>query len=157
MPLQKYVSMEIDETVLDFDKVGIPKPPEKYGKQPEQVVKLMTIAVSGIMYDEQKPSAIVTLDNNDYFVQEGDKLDEYKILDIERNHVIISFGKNTYKANIGEEFKVSSVTGSAKYMTQAEGGGRQYYSVKDEKDSEGGGSSKERRYVSENDVIINAR
>ena len=79
----------------------------------------------------------------------------YKILDIERNHVIIALGKNTYKAHIGEEFKVSAISGSAEYMSQNQGGGRQYYTLKNE-DSSSNNENK-LRYVSESDVIINAR
>ena len=151
MPIQKYVAVKIDDTVVDFDKVGIPKPPEEYGEPSGPVTKLMTIVVSGIMYDEQKPSAIITLDNNDYFVQEGDKLDDYKVLDIGKNFVVIALGKNTYKANIGEEFKVSSdFYGSAQYMPSNQGGGRQYQLIKETKATPL--NQKTGRYVSESEV-----
>ena len=155
MPISKYVSVTIPQTNLDYDHSGIPKPPEKYGEQKEPITKLMSITVSGIMYDEVKPSAIITFDENDYFVQKGDKLDDYRIVDIARNYVTVALGKNIYRANIGEEFKISTkYDGSAKQLPQTQGGGRQYYSMgKRDQISE----TSNLRYVSEEEVIINAR
>ena len=116
----------------------------------------MTIAVSGIMYDEVKPSAIITYNDNDYFVQKGDRLDNYKIIDIARNHVTIALGNNTYRANVGEEFKITSkFNGSAQFIPSQQGGGKQYYSVtKEESQSK---KSSDTRYVSEEDITINTK
>lgn len=155
MPISKYVSVNIPQTNLDYDHSGIPKPPEGYGEQKEPITKLMSITVSGIMYDEIKPSAIITFDDNDYFVQKGDKLDDYRIVDIARNYVTVGLGKNIYRANIGEEFKISTkYDGSAKQIPQTQGGGRQYYSMGKR---EQGAEQSNLRYVSEEEVIINAR
>ena len=159
MPLQKYIAVEIPETVIDYDKSGLPKPPETYGVQDERTTKMLTIAVSGIMYDETSPSAIITFDGNDYFVQKGDKLDDYRVIDISRSAVTIALGKNLYKAKVGEEFKITSnFYGSAQYLSPKQGGGRQYYSVSDEKDTKPErGVAPASRYVSEEDVIINSK
>ena len=156
MPIAKYATTEIPDAQILYDKSGIPKPPEEYGIKEKETVQLMTIAVSGIMYDDIKPSAIITYDNNDYFVQKGDKLDNYKIIEIAKNYVTIALGNNTYRANIGEEFKISSnFEGSARFMSQNEGGGRQYYSIqKEDKDS---AKEKDLRYVSEDDIKIKAK
>ncbi|MBQ4645765.1 MAG: DUF4366 domain-containing protein [Candidatus Gastranaerophilales bacterium] len=156
MPIQKYAQTSIPETTILYDKSGIPKPPETYGIQEEETTQMMTIAVSGIMYDEIKPSAIITFNDNDYFVQKGDKLDNYKITDIARNYVTIALGNNTYKANIGEEFKITSnFDGSAEFISADKGGGRQYRSV-----SEGSDEDKKPnklRYVSEEEITIKAK
>ena len=161
MPLQKYIAVEIPETVIQYDKVGLPTPPETYGIKDEKMVKMLAIAVSGIMYDEINPSAIITFDNNDYFVQKGDRLDDYKIVDITRNSVTIALGKNLYKANIGEEFKISSFYGNAEYISPKQGGGRQYHAVSSEEENmqieQTRGLIPTSRYVSEKDVIINSR
>jgi len=160
MPISKYATTSIPETSIAYDNSGIPKPPEAYGEKEEETLQLMSIIVSGIMYDEVKPSAIITYDNNDYFVQKGDKLDNYKIVDITKNCVMIALGNNVYRANIGEEFKVSSkFDGSAQYIPQGQGGGRQYYSVSDQK-SQPRNKQVDRnkpRYVSEDEITINAR
>ncbi|MBQ8634944.1 cell envelope integrity protein TolA [bacterium] len=156
LPISKYMTTSIPDTNVDFDSAGIPKPPESYGSREGETIKLMSIAVSGIMYDETKPSAIITYDNNDYFVQKGDKLDDYKVLDIARTYVTLSHGANVYKANIGEEFKVSSkFYGSAQFMPQAQGGGRQYYSI--EAQNRAVGLQPSSRYVSEDDITINTK
>lgn len=159
VPLQKYVSVEIPETVVEYDKSGLPKPPETYGIQDERTTKMLAIAVSGIMYDEVSPSAIITFDGNDYFVQKGDRLDDYKVINITRNSVTIALGKNLYRANIGEEFKITSnFYGSAQYLPSKQGGGRQYYSVSDnEEDKPQRGTIPEARYVSEDEVIIKSK
>ncbi len=161
MPLQKYIAVEIPETVIQYDKTGLPKPPESYGLKDEKTVKMLAIAVSGIMYDDTNPSAIITFDNNDYFVQKGDRLDDYRVVDIARNSVTIALGKNLYKANIGEEFKISSsFYGSAQYLSPKQGGGRQYHAVSNEQNDVQQPTRNvipANRYVSEEDVIINSK
>lgn len=156
MPIAKYAKTTIPDASVLYDKVGVPKPPETYGIQHEETVQMMTIVVSGIMYDEIKPSAIITYNDNDYFVQKGDRLDNYKIIDIARNHVTIALGNNTYRANIGEEFKITSkFDGSAQFIPSQQGGGKQYYSVtKEETQSK---KSSDTRYVSEEDITINTK
>ena len=122
---------------------------------------MLAIAVSGIMYDDTNPSAIITFDNNDYFVQKGDRLDDYRVVDIARNSVTIALGKNLYKANIGEEFKISSsFYGSAQYLSPKQGGGRQYHAVSNEQNDVQQPTRNvipANRYVSEEDVIINSK
>lgn len=165
LPLQKYVKADIPETFVQYDKVGIPTPPKQIAVQDEETTKMLSIAVSGIMYDEQKPSAIISLENNDYFVQKGDKLDDYNVVDIGKNYVTISHGKNYYKANVGEEFKITSnFYGSAQYIPQKQGGGRHYYTVSEQRASEMNNARGKRlndmngrRYVSEDEVLIKSR
>lgn len=156
VPISKYLTTDIPDTNVDFDRAGIPKPPESYSEKDLGTSKLMSIAVSGIMYDETKPSAIITYDNNDYFVQKGDRLDDYRVLDITKTYVTLAYNKNVYKANIGEEFKVSSqFYGSADFLPSNQGGGRQYHSIGVQQREMG--AQQTLRYVSESDITINAR
>ncbi len=142
MPLQKYMAVEVPQKVIQYDKAGIPAPPAEYGVQDQDTSQLMNISVSGIMYDDKKPSAIITYDGNDYFVQIGDMLDKYRIADIQRTTVAIALGKNIYTATIGEEFKIGSeFYGSAHYTPS---GNRQYQIV-------------DSSYVSESEVNVNTR
>lgn len=131
VPIRKYVAVPPITTRYNYDLGGVPKAPLAYGVKDVGTTKLMTISVSGIMYDEIKPSAIITLDNNDYFVQKGDKLDDYRVVDITRNDVKIALGKNIYKANLGEEFKINSFYGNAEYVSDQYGNTRQYHAVKE--------------------------
>lgn len=162
MPIAKYATTDAPDAEILYDKSGIPKPPETYGIKEEETVQLMAIAVSGIMYDDTKPSAIITVDNNDYFVQKGDRLDDYRIIDIAKNYVLIALGKNVYKANVGEEFKVSQdFYGKAEFVPQAQGGGKQYRIISNDQNQGTYGQPRDNRnglrYVSEEDITINAR
>lgn len=142
MPIQKYIEVEVPQKVIQYDKAGIPAPPSEYGIQDEDASQLMNISVSGIMYDDKKPSAIITYDGNDYFVQEGDMLDKYRVADIQRSTVAIALGKNIYTATIGEEFKIGDgFYGSATYTSS---GHRQYQMV-------------DPNYVSESEVDVSTR
>ena len=133
MPLSKfkYVPEPIDivtkyKTInnIDYDSFSIPKPPKKYGELNEQTKKLMSVGVSGIMYDKVKPSAIIKFQDNDYFVQIGDKLDKFRVVGITPTQVNIALGKNIYSAKVGEEIKVDLFYGNVMYKD----GGKQYYS-----------------------------
>ena len=165
LPLQKYMQIEdTSETIVQYDKAGIPTPPLQIEEKNEDAEKMLTISVSGIMYDNVKPSAIITLDDNDYFVQKGDKLDEYKVIEIGRNYVTIALGKNLYKANVGEEFKISSkFYGNAEYIPQKDGGGRQYHSVDNQRNIKEvnvvrrNDQLQTKNYTSEDDVVIKSK
>ena len=153
MPLEKYVAVDVvQQSGVDYSISGIPQAPEKYGEIDETAKKLLKIAVSGIMYDDVKPSAIITLEDNDYFVQKGDKLDDYRIVDITRSGVKIALGKNIYKANIGEEFKISSFYGNTAYIPTKQGNVRQYQLIT----KDGANNSKDfyKKYTSEDDIEV---
>ena len=123
LPKSKYLSLRVPESYVNFVNPMVQAPPDKYGKDDELPFKMLDITVSGIMYDNVKPSAIITYEQNDYFVQRGDKLDEYRVIDIGSNYVLIAYGRNTYKASVGEGFKITDeFYGSAKYLPT----GRQY-------------------------------
>ena len=142
MPIQKYIAVEVPQKVIQYDKSGIPAPPNEYGVQDDEASELMNISVSGIMYDDKKPSAIITYEDNDYFVQIGDMLDKYRVSDIQRSTVSIALGKNIYTATIGEEFKIgSSFYGVAEYTSS---GNRRYQMV-------------DTGYVSESEVDVSTR
>lgn len=156
MPISKYATTSIPETNILYDSLDIPKPPKEFPEKDEKTSQLMSIVVSGIMYDEVKPSAIITHDNNDYFVQKGDKIDDFKIIEISKNYVKIALGKNIYKASIGEEFKVTdSIEGNAQFIPDKQGGGKQYYSATYERNNSS--LNNELRYVSEDEIQVNAR
>ncbi len=148
LPNSKYMAVSVPETYINFENPSIPKPPSEYGVKDNEAVKMLSISVSGIMYDDVKPSAIITYDDNDYFVQRGDKLNEYRVIDIGKNFVLISYGSNTYKANVGEEFKITdNFYGNAKYLPT----GRQYQIV----DKNGGADSMGKGKIKDGSVEIN--
>ena len=95
-------------TSIEFSKniyAGIPSqtllPPEAYGED-IGAQNLMKVSVSGILFDNVKPSAIITINGVDYFVQKGDIVDDFHVLDINRQAVVVKKGTNIYKAGVGE-------------------------------------------------------
>lgn len=109
-------------------------PPEVEIDSPEMIAarKLLTISVSGIMYDPNKPSAILRFDGMDYFVQKGDRIDDYIVQQVTKDYVAISNGTNVYKAYVGEAFKIKENPITPKNQIQIkEDGTRQYISAGD--------------------------
>ena len=103
-------------------------PPDQYGNDLD-AQDLLEVSVSGILFDSVKPSAIVTINSMDYFVQTGDTVEDYMILDINRQNVVIKKGTNIYKAGVGERFSQNmSVAGAAVYNAN---GTRHYSSQPD--------------------------
>lgn len=70
----------------------------------ENLTKLLQTQISGILYDDESPSAIVNLNGVDQFVKIGDNVGGYLIEGISRNQVQISYKSNTYVASVGELF-----------------------------------------------------
>lgn len=68
----------------------------------EQASKIIKTKVSGIMYDNVNPSAILNIEDTDYLVRSGDVINGYKILSIGKNNVTIQMGSNIYKAGVGQ-------------------------------------------------------
>lgn len=92
--------------------------------------KLMDIVVTGILFDSVKPSAIISVNGSDFYVQIGDKVDECQVIAINKQFVAIKDGTNIYKAQVGESFgSASNVSGMAKSQVGGKyAGARQYTS-----------------------------
>lgn len=94
--------------------------------------QLMNITVSGILFDNVKPSAIINVNGSEYFVQIGDKVDEFQVVAINSQYVAIKNGTNTFKAQVGESFMNTDVSGMAKRQASGKfAGSRQYTSTSD--------------------------
>ncbi len=96
--------------------------------------QLMDITVSGILFDNVKPSAIISVKGSEYYVQIGDKVDDFQVVAINSQYVAIKNGTNTYKAQVGETFSNTSggVAGMAKRQSSGRfAGSRQYTSSSD--------------------------
>lgn len=106
-------------------------PPDVDVNSPEAIAgrKLLSIVVSGIMYDSERPSAILKFDGNDYFVQKGDKIDTYSVKQITKEYVQIANGANVYKAYVGEAFNIGEIPQSR--QMKYSGKTRQYISADD--------------------------
>lgn len=75
----------------------------------ENLTRLLQTQISGILYDDESPSAIVNLNGLDQFVKAGDTISGYRIDDITRDKVQISYKNNSYVAAVGELFTRGSL------------------------------------------------
>ncbi len=89
--------------IIEGLDVEIIEPPTKLVPD-ENLTKLLQTQISGILYDEESPSAIVNLNGMDQFVKIGDVISGYTIKDITKNQVMISYKNNSYVASVGELF-----------------------------------------------------
>ena len=77
-------------------------PPENLSSGSSDAAKVITTKVSGIMYEPNRPSAILNIEGEDYLVRSGDYINNYKVLSISKNLVTVQLGSNIYKAGVGE-------------------------------------------------------
>lgn len=70
----------------------------------ENLTRLLQTQVSGILYDDESPSAIVNLNGIDTFVKVGDTMSGYKIQMITKDKVQINYKNNSYVATVGALF-----------------------------------------------------
>ena len=70
----------------------------------ENLTRLLQTQISGILYDDVSPSAIVNLNGVDQFVKIGDTVAGYTIESITKDKVQITYKNNTYVASVGELF-----------------------------------------------------
>ena len=70
----------------------------------ENLTRLLQTQISGILYDDVSPSAIVNLNGVDTFVKVGDTVSGYTIQEITRDKVQINYKNNSYVASVGELF-----------------------------------------------------
>lgn len=79
----------------------------------ENLTRLLQTQISGILYDEDSPSAIVNLNGEDTFVRVGDYVSGYRIQAITKDKVQINYKNNSYVAAVGELFVKGSIEGKS--------------------------------------------
>ncbi|MCD7740047.1 MAG: hypothetical protein LUH11_01685 [Candidatus Gastranaerophilales bacterium] len=102
-----------DEEQLPFEEINntpfeIIEPPT-VSVPDENLSRLLQTQISGILYDDESPSAIVNLNGIDQFVKVGDVISGYKIVQITNDKVQIDYKNNSYVAAIGELFTKGSL------------------------------------------------
>lgn len=85
------------------------EPPSMVAYDPG-ISRLLETKITGILYDNVSPSAVVVIDGVDEFVKVGDKIFGYTISEITPDKVVISYGKNTLTASIGQLFSQQDMT-----------------------------------------------
>lgn len=97
-------------------------PPENLNEGSE-ASRVITTKVSGILYDAQRPSAILNIEGNDYLVRAGDYINNYKVLTISKDLVTVQLGKNIYKAGVGQIMSDATLNYNTVYDLQNRFGG----------------------------------
>lgn len=103
-PFIPYNNAPILTKVPDFDIIA---PPLDIPVADPINDELMTTKVSGIMYDNQRPSAIINFGGSDHLVHRGDKVKGYCVVDITRDRVVMKYGSNIYRVAVGQELDES--------------------------------------------------
>ncbi len=88
---------------IDGAEFEIIEPPTT-SVEDENLTKLLQTQISGILFDDVSPSAIVNLNGIDQFVKMGDVISGYTIESITKDKVQINYKNNSYVASVGELF-----------------------------------------------------
>lgn len=91
---------------------------------------VITTKVSGIMFDNLNPSAIINIGGADYLVRTGDIINGYKVLSIGKETVTVQYGANVYKAGVGQLFNTDGINFNTISNLESKFGGRKNSSNK---------------------------
>ncbi len=98
-PFLPYGAVEAMKNKPKFDLIA---PPLEIPEADPVVDEVMQTKISGIMYEKNRPSAIVNFGESDQLVHKGDTIKGLKILDITKNTVVIKYKSNIYQATVGQ-------------------------------------------------------
>lgn len=87
----------------------LPPPLETLPSDQNNAGKVMSTTIGGILYDQYSPSAIIKIEGTDYLVKKGDVINNYRILSISKNQVVVQLGRNIYQAGVGELLSLTSL------------------------------------------------
>ncbi len=90
-----------------------------------EMQELLKAKVSGILYDDINPSAIINIMKEDHLVHIGDSIFDFYIEDITKQKVTIRCGFNSYKAGIGEVVEGKVVENNVFDLENKFAGGRE--------------------------------
>lgn len=113
----------IERSLTANGRFDIIEPPQYI---PDETVDqdLMKTTVSGILYNEQKSSAIINVNGTDHLVNKGDKIAGFQITNITRNKVFVKKGYNVISAGVGESLEAPVLTYNEIYDLPNKFGGK---------------------------------
>ena len=86
--------------------------PPQLSEEQEKIVKLLNTKVAGILFDPNRPSAIININGIDQLVRKGDVLSGFEMIGIDKNKVVIRCDNNIYRASIGQPLNAEKVVNS---------------------------------------------
>ena len=84
----------------------------------------MKTTVSGILYNDQKSSAIINVNGTDHLVNKNDKIAGFQITNITKNKVYVKKGHNVISAGVGESIEAPALTYNEIYDLPSKFGGK---------------------------------
>ena len=98
-PFMPYNSALANAKPPEFDLIP---PPLDVPEADPFVDNMVSTKISGIMYDSQRPSAIINCGGSDHLVHKGDKVQGYQVIDITKDRVVLKYGSNIFRATVGQ-------------------------------------------------------
>lgn len=98
-PFMPYNSALANAKPPEFDLIP---PPLEVPESDPFVESMVSTKISGIMYDSQRPSAIINCGGSDHLVHKGDKVQGYQVIDITKDRVVLKYGSNIFRATVGQ-------------------------------------------------------
>lgn len=98
-PFMPYNSTLANVKPPEFDLIP---PPLDVPQVDPFVDNMVSTKISGIMYDSQRPSAIINCGGSDHLVHKGDKVQGYQVIDITKDRVVLKYGSNIFRATVGQ-------------------------------------------------------
>ena len=98
-PFVPYRERNLTYSTLKFG--DLPLPPS-VGEIDDVINNLVSAKVTGILFDQGNPSAILNVEGDDYLVKPGDEIDGFKIASITKDYVAVQTGTNIYRAKVGD-------------------------------------------------------
>ena len=86
-----------------FDLIA---PPTSVPESDPVMESVAATRVSGIMYDEVKPTAIINIGGVDHLVHIGDIVNGCKVLNITKTTVTLKYNTNVFQASVGQALSV---------------------------------------------------
>lgn len=93
------------EDGVDFEIIE----PPQLAAENQEISKLLQTKVTGILFDEIKPSAIINIEGADQLIRIGDVLSGFEIIAITKNKVVIRSDNNVYRASVGQPLNAEKV------------------------------------------------
>lgn len=107
--LDPFLPSGVMSAFVDKPKFDIIAPPPVVPETDPKIETLMNLKISGIMYDEVRPSAILVVDNAEHLVHNGDMIMGYTIQKITKDKVIIRYQSNTYEVTAGQTLNMDGL------------------------------------------------
>ena len=91
---------------VNFDVI---EPPDLAPENPD-VIRLLHTKVTGILYDNIRPAAIINDGDDERFVKVGETMHGCQIVKITKDRVVIRVGNNVYRASIGQSLLAEALS-----------------------------------------------